>query len=213
MRTRVKICGITRPEDAAQVAALGGDAIGLVFYAHSPRAVDAARAAAIVQALPAFVTVVGLFVDARAEDIRAVLERVRIDVLQFHGEESPAHCRLYRRPYIKALAMRDDVDVAACAAAYHDAAALLLDNYQAGTPGGSGHAFDWARVPHELSRPVILAGGLTPANVAAAIRQTRPYAVDVSGGVESAKGVKDADKIRAFIRSVQSADSESQRHA
>ncbi|MEW6353315.1 MAG: phosphoribosylanthranilate isomerase [Pseudomonadota bacterium] len=202
MRTRVKICGITRREDALAAARLGADAIGLVFYPRSPRAVTPTQAAAIVQELPAFVTVVGLFVNAAPAEVRAVLEQVRIDMLQFHGEESAAQCRVYRRPYLKAVAMRADVDLRACARDYADSAALLLDTHQPGVPGGTGQAFDWSRVPENLDKPIILAGGLNADNVAAAIRQVRPYAVDVSGGVESAKGVKDHEKIAAFVRSV-----------
>ncbi|MEO5702966.1 MAG: phosphoribosylanthranilate isomerase [Gammaproteobacteria bacterium] len=205
MRTRVKICGITRPQDAIDVAALGGDAIGLVFYPESPRAVSAAQAVEIIADLPAFVTVVGLFVNAAPAKIRAVLKKVRIDVLQFHGDESPQACRAYGRPYIKAIAMRKDIDVQAYARGYVDAVGLLLDSYREGSPGGgTGRVFDWSQVPANLGRPLILAGGLTPENIAEAIRQTRPYAVDVSGGVESTKGIKNAAKIAAFIRGVNS---------
>jgi len=208
MRTRVKICGITRAQDAADVAAMGGDAIGLVFYPQSPRAVTAVQAAEIVADLPAFVTVVGLFVNAAPAKIRAVLKKVRIDVLQFHGDEPPEACRAYGRPYIKAIAMRKDMDVHAQARGYADAAGLLLDSYSEGSPGGgTGRVFDWSQVPANLGRPLILAGGLTPENVAEAIRQTRPYAVDVSGGVESTKGIKNAAKIAAFIRGVNSVES------
>lgn len=204
MRTRVKICGITRAQDAAQVASWGGDAIGLVFYAPSPRAVTAEQAAAVVQGLPAFISVVGLFVNAAPDAIEAVLDKVRIDVLQFHGEEPASQCRRYGRPYIKALAMREGVDVQAYAADYPDAASLLLDTFYQGSSGGTGHTFDWSRVPQDIGKPIILAGGLTPENVAEAIQRTRPYAVDVSGGVEAAPGIKDANKIAAFIRSVNS---------
>ncbi|MEO7558098.1 MAG: phosphoribosylanthranilate isomerase [Gammaproteobacteria bacterium] len=207
MRTRVKICGITRPQDAAAVAAQGGDAIGLVFYPQSPRAVTAAQAALIVKDLPAFVTVVGLFVNAAPAAVRAILADVRIDVLQFHGDEPADACRVYGRPYIKTIVMREGVDVQAQARNYPDAAGLLLDSYDAKKPGGTGQTFEWSRVPTRLARPLILAGGLTPENVAEAIRQTQPYAVDVSGGVESAKGIKDAAKIAAFIRGVNSVES------
>jgi len=207
MRTRVKICGITRPQDAEQVAVWGGDAVGLVFSAASPRAVTAAQAAAIVEALPAFVTVVGLFVNAAPDEVRAVLDKVRLDMLQFHGAETPAACRLYNKPYIKAVPMREGVDVQAYMRDYADAAALLLDSYnEAGPGGGTGRVFDWSRIPGGLAKPLILAGGLTPAHTAAAIRQVRPYAVDVSGGVESAKGIKDHAKIAEFIRSVNSVE-------
>ncbi len=204
MRTRVKICGITRVEDGLAAARAGADAIGLVFYARSPRAVSAAQARTIVRALPPFVTTVGLFVDAAAEDVRHVLQTVPLDLLQFHGDESPEQCRIYGRPYLKALRMREGVDVAAAARTYSDAAGLLVDTYVEGVAGGTGLAFDWSRLPHDLARPVILAGGLTPDNVAAAVAQVRPWAVDVSGGVEAAPGLKDAAKIEAFIRGVKS---------
>jgi phosphoribosylanthranilate isomerase len=201
-RTRVKICGITRVEDAGAAARAGADAIGLVFEPASPRYVEVERARAIAASLPPFVTVVGLFVNAAPERIREVLSRVRIDLIQFHGAETPAQCRLHPRPYIKAVSMREAVDLHAVQSAYGDAAGLLLDAYSPGVAGGSGTAFDWTRVPRDLDKPVILAGGLTPANVAEAVRTTRPYAVDVSSGVESAKGVKDAGKIAAFIEAV-----------
>ena len=207
MRTRVKICGITRPEDARAAALLGADAIGLVFYAASPRAVSMAQAQTIVRALPAFVTVVGLFVDAAPAEIKEVLQSVRIDTLQFHGHETAEQCGRYRRPYIKALRMSEDADVAACARDYADAAALLLDTYHEKIAGGTGTPFDWSRVPANVDTPIILAGGLTPQNVAAAVRQVRPYGVDVSGGVESAKGIKDTQKMTAFIQEVHRADS------
>ncbi len=192
MRTRVKICGITRPEDARAAAMLGADAIGLIFYAASPRAVGIEQAQTIVRALPAFVTVVGLFVDAATADIEQVLQSVRIDTLQFHGHETAQQCGGYRRPYIKALRMQEDVDVAACARDYADAVVLLLDTYHEKIAGGTGTPFDWSRVPENINIPIILAGGLTPQNVAAAVRQVRPYGVDVSGGVESAQGIKDS---------------------
>lgn len=204
MRTRVKICGITRVEDGLAAARAGADAIGLVFYARSPRAVSAAQARTIVRALPPFVTTVGLFVDAAAEDVRHVLQAVPLDLLQFHGDESPEQCRIYGRPYLKALRMREGVDVAAAARTYSDAAGLLVDTYVEGVAGGTGLAFEWSRLPHDLARPVILAGGLTPDNVAAAVAQVRPWAVDVSGGVEAAPGLKDVAKIAAFIRGVKS---------
>lgn len=203
MRTRVKICGITRPQDAIAAAQAGADAIGLVFYPASPRAVEIAQAQEIVAALPPFVTSVGLFVDAGEATIRQVLQSVPLDLLQFHGDESSAECRCYDRPYIKALRMREQVDVLATARHYHDAAGLLLDTYQAGVPGGTGERFDWRRVPAQLTLPVVLAGGLTPENVAEAVSTARPYAVDVSGGVESQKGIKDAYKIRSFIAEVE----------
>ncbi|MHB1607215.1 MAG: phosphoribosylanthranilate isomerase [Acidiferrobacter thiooxydans] len=200
MPTRVKICGITRPLDAAAAAAAGADAIGLVFYGPSPRHVTLDAARAIVAALPPFVTCVGLFVDAAPEEIEAVLRDVALDVLQFHGRETPEECRRYGRPYLKAIAMAEGVDVRAAEARYASAQGLLLDTHQKGRPGGTGQVFDWGRIPAGLGKPVILAGGLSPANVAAAIDQVRPYAVDVSGGVESAPGIKDERRMREFCR-------------
>jgi len=203
MRTRVKICGITRPQDAIAAAQAGADAIGLVFYPASPRVVEIEQAREIIAALPPFVTTVGLFVDAGEAAIRRVLEALPLDLLQFHGDESPVECRRYGHPYIKALRMREQVDVLGTAREYHDAAGLLLDTYQAGVPGGTGDRFDWRRVPAHLTTPVILAGGLSPENVAEAMITARPYAVDVSGGVEVQPGIKDAYKIRSFIAEVE----------
>ena len=203
MRTRIKICGITRPEDGLAAVRLGVDAIGLVFYPPSSRAVTVHQATAIVEVLPPFVTVVGLFVNASRQEIRETLEATRIDLLQFHGDEVPADCEGYGRPYIKALRMAPDIDVLAEAEAYQRAAGILLDSYEAGVPGGTGQTFDWQRVPTEVKQPIILAGGLNPRNVASAIELLRPYAVDVSGGVEAAKGIKDRDKMIAFINEVQ----------
>lgn len=207
-RTRTKICGITRPEDGLFAAAQGADAIGLVFYQPSPRCVTAEQAREVLAVLPPFVTTVGLFVDATEAEVRAVLATVPLDLLQFHGNEDEAFCRRFARPYCKAIRMAEGVDLVREAARYASASALLLDSFQAGVPGGTGHAFDWARIPAGLTKPVILAGGLGPENVAAAIQQVRPYAVDVSSGVEAAKGIKDAEKIIAFMRGVERADGE-----
>lgn len=207
MRTRIKICGITRLEDAHQALDLGADAIGLVFYPPSARAVSTAQAAAIVRGLPTFFTVVGLFVNAEAGEILEVLETVRIDALQFHGSERPHECNRYNRPYIKAVNMREGIDVRTKAHDYADSAGLLLDSHQEGVLGGSGRTFDWSRVPKNMDKSIILAGGLTPANVAEAILWASPFAVDVSGGVESAKGIKDAEKMAAFIKGVNSVGS------
>jgi phosphoribosylanthranilate isomerase len=203
MRTRVKICGITRPEDGQYAAELGADAIGLVFYAASPRAVNIKTAQAICAALPPFVTRVGLFVNATQDEIHKVLNEIPLDLLQFHGDEAAVDCQGFGRPYIKALRMTAEIDVLAELKAFPDAAGILLDSYQAGMPGGTGQTFDWSRVPAELAKAVILAGGLNPQNVAMAIEQVRPYAVDVSGGVESIKGIKDRDKMTAFMNEVQ----------
>lgn len=179
----------------------GADAIGLVFYPDSPRVVDAAGASKITSELPAFVSVVGLFVDAQPMEVQGIIENTRLDLLQFHGNETPEVCRGFGLPYIKAIRMHDDVDLNAESARYYDACGLLLDTYHQGTPGGTGELFDWGRVT-SVNLPVILAGGLTPGNVAKAINSVRPYAVDVSSGVETAKGIKDPDKVSEFIRNV-----------
>lgn len=202
---RSKICGITRVEDALAAAAAGADAIGLVFYAKSPRAVSVQQAREIIAALPPFVTTVGLFVNASRCELSEILEAVPLDLLQFHGDETPAECEGYNRPWIKALRVRPGDDLEASCKLYAKASGILLDTYVAGVPGGTGEAFDWSLVPDHLSKPIILAGGLSPDNVAAAIAQVRPYAVDVSGGVEQSKGIKDAARIEAFIDAVRRA--------
>ena len=207
LRTRVKVCGITRSEDAALAAACGADAIGLVFHAASPRAVEPETAAVIARAVAPLVTVVGLFMDAPAERVRAVLEQVPLELLQFHGEESPEYCRSFGRRYIKALPMGSDIDVPALARSHAQASGFLLDAHRQGEAGGSGRSFDWARVPTALDRAVVLAGGLTPDNVAQAVRQVRPFAVDVASGVEASPGVKDPARIAAFIEEVNRAHS------
>jgi phosphoribosylanthranilate isomerase len=206
MATAVKICGITRPEDALAAARAGAHAIGLVFYAKSPRHVTPARAAEIIRVLPPFVTTVGLFVDATAEEVRATLAEAPVALLQFHGDETPEFCRQFKRPYVKAVRVKAGVDLLQYAQDYYDAKALLLDAYVEGLHGGSGAAFDWSLIPRGLPLPVILSGGLTPENVADAMRRVRPSAVDVSSGVESAKGIKDAQKIAAFVKGVRNAD-------
>jgi len=197
---RVKICGITRVEDALAAAAAGADAIGLVFYAKSPRAVDIEQARVILAALPPFVTTVGLFVDAERSELERILASVPLDLLQFHGDESVQQCEAFGRPYIKALRVKAGDDIAAQVARYPSAQGILLDAYVEGVPGGTGEAFDWSLIPQTLSKPLILAGGLRPDNVAEAVSRVRPYAVDVSGGVEASKGVKDVEKVGAFIR-------------
>jgi phosphoribosylanthranilate isomerase len=204
MRIRVKFCGITRCEDAAHAVRLGADAIGLVFYPRSPRAVNLQQACQIVRELPPFVTVVGLFVNATSSYIQEVLDTVPIDNLQFHGDESPEECSRYHRPYIKAIRMAEGADLPQLAHTYGNASALLLDTYQIGVPGGTGQMFDWDRIPEGLPKAIVLAGGLTPENVTQAVMKVRPYAVDVSGGVEQTKGVKDAAKMAAFMRGVYS---------
>ncbi|TXI31064.1 MAG: phosphoribosylanthranilate isomerase [Aquipseudomonas alcaligenes] len=197
---RVKICGITRVEDALAAAAAGADAIGLVFYAKSPRAVDIEQAREILAVLPPFVTSVGLFVDAERSELERILASVPLDLLQFHGDESVQQCEAFGRPYIKALRVKAGDDIAAQVARYPSAQGILLDAYVEGVPGGTGEAFDWSLIPQTLSKPLILAGGLRPDNVAEAVSRVRPYAVDVSGGVEASKGVKDVEKVGAFIR-------------
>jgi phosphoribosylanthranilate isomerase len=204
--TRVKICGITRAEDAQAVAASGADAIGFVFYAKSPRHVSAEQAARLAAALPPFVTTVGLFVDADAAFVCEVLAAVSLDVLQFHGDETPEYCAQFGRPYLKAIRVKAGVDLLQCAARFSAAQALLLDAHVEGIPGGTGTAFDWTLIPRQLPLPVILSGGLDAENVAEAIAQVRPYAVDVSSGVEAAKGIKDAAKIAAFMNEVKKID-------
>ena len=187
-------------------AAAGADAVGMVFYPESPRHVAVEQAAMIARALPPFVTRVGLFVDAARATVEAVVERVGVDLLQFHGDESPADCGGYSRPYIKAVRMREGIDLHALRNTYSDAAGLLLDAYEPGKPGGTGATFDWRRIPADLAGQIILAGGLTAENVTAAIVGVRPFAVDVSGGVERAKGVKDPARIKSFMRGVELGD-------
>ncbi len=206
MRTRVKICGITNPQDAHVAVSQGADAIGLVFYPPSPRAITLDQAREIVHCLPPFVTVVGLFVNASREEIGEILSQVRIDLLQFHGDETPDDCSGHGRPHIKAIRMREGVDLLAEQKRYSNASGLLLDTYRKGIPGGTGDRFDWAAIPAEMAGSIILAGGLTPDNIELAIQQVSPYAVDVSGGVEREKGVKDAEKILAFMRGVKRAN-------
>jgi phosphoribosylanthranilate isomerase len=205
VRTRVKICGITCAQDALEVVKQGADAIGLVFYPKSPRNVSAAQAAEIVSKIPAFITVVGLFVDAEPAFVQEVLSVVHLDLLQFHGDETASQCRQYSRPYMKAIRVKSDTNLVQYVADYADAKALLLDAFAEGVPGGTGLVFDWSLIPQNLPLPIVLAGGLNAENVGVAIEQVRPYAVDVSGGVEASKGIKDAAKIAAFMRGVSNA--------
>lgn len=205
MRTRIKICGITRAEDALLVAELGVDAIGFVFNAQSPRRITVEQAAEIAKIVPAFITKVGLFVDARPEQVSTARDEVGLDLIQFHGSEIPNFCRGFNRPYIKAIRMREGIDVHAAVAAHAASAGVLLDSYMAGQVGGTGHSFDWSRIPSGLSRPLVLAGGLNSENVTEAIRQVQPYAVDVSSGVEKDKGIKDPDRLAAFFEAVHKA--------
>ena len=204
---RVKICGITREQDALAAAHSGADAIGLVFYAKSPRHVEIAQAARLAAALPPFVTVVGLFVNAEEAFVREVLAQVGLDVLQFHGDETPEYCERFRKPYLKAIRVKAGVDLLQCASDFGSAQGLLLDAHVEGIPGGTGAVFDWTLIPDGLPLPVILSGGLDCSNVAAAIAKVKPYAVDVSSGVEGIhKGIKDAAKIARFMHEVMRTD-------
>jgi len=202
VRVRVKICGITRVEDALSAVENGADAIGLVFYEPSPRYVSISQAMEIANIIPAFVSVVGLFVNAEASFVNTVISQVKLDLLQFHGDESPEECASYGLPFIKAIRVKSDTNLVQCAKDFSASKALLLDTHAEGVAGGTGHVFDWNLIPAGLTKPVILAGGLNVQNVAQAIKQVRPYAVDVSGGVEISKGIKDAAKIAAFMQQV-----------
>lgn len=206
MTTAVKICGLTRAEDASAAARFGAHAAGFVFYARSPRNVEPAQAAALVRGLPPFVTSVGLFVNADVQFVERILDDIPLDLLQFHGEETPDYCRQFRRPYIKAVRVRPGVDLLQYARQFEGARGLLLDAFVEGTHGGTGASFDWELIPPKLPLPVVLSGGLNAANVAEAIRRVRPCAVDVSSGVEAAPGVKDARKLADFFQGVRDAD-------
>ena len=198
-KVRVKICGITRVEDALCAVNSGADAIGLVFYAPSPRCISIAQAQEIVAALPPFVAVVGLFVNATQAEIKHVLSNVNLNILQFHGDETVSDCVLFNMPYIKVVRVKVDTNLLQYQQEYASAKALLLDTYSDAAYGGTGHSFDWDLIPKNMQKPLILAGGLNAENVGLAIKKVQPYAVDVSGGVELAKGIKDADKIAAFM--------------
>ena len=206
MRTRVKICGFTRIEDAVYAAHNGVDAIGLVFYPPSPRHVEIEQAVRIVNALPAFTSVVALFVDEQEAKIREVLAKVPIDCIQFHGDETAKACRIYGKRYIKAISMREGIDIPALAHYYHDAAGLLLDAFHPDAKGGTGSQFNWSLIPNQLDLPIILAGGLDETNAKLAVQTVRPYALDVSSGVEARKGIKDSHKMAAFIKQVNEGD-------
>ena len=205
--SRIKICGITRDEDVDAAVSAGADAIGLVFYSPSPRAVSIDRARELASRVPPFVTIVGLFVDAIQSDVEAVLEHVPLDMLQFHGDETPEYCASFSRPWIKAVRMHPELSLEQSCERYAGARGILLDTWKEGVPGGTGETFDWGRVTQDLSLSVILAGGLDATNVATAIGQVQPAAVDVSGGVESAPGIKDAIKIQEFITAARAASS------
>jgi phosphoribosylanthranilate isomerase len=209
MRTRVKICGITSVSDGLAAARHGADAIGLIFYPPSPRLLTLERAREIAVGLPPLVARVAVFVNPAATDVEAVIRACRPDLLQFHGEESADFCRGFGVPYLRALRVRPGVDLLESLSPFGDAAGWLLDAYRQELYGGTGEAFDWDLIPRGLARPLILSGGLDVENVGAAIRRVRPWAVDVSSGVEAAKGVKDERRIAAFMEAVRSADQES----
>lgn len=204
--TRVKICGFTRPEDARVASDLGADAIGLVFYPPSSRHVSIEQAVAITGAVSPFCTVTALFLNAQVDYVEEVLKSVPVSLLQFHGTESAQYCESFARPYIKSVAMKSVQDVGEYCAKFERSGGFLLDSNAAGAAGGSGTAFDWSLVPAELASSLILAGGLDVQNVANAIREIRPAAVDVSSGVESVKGIKDQQMMREFITNVRAAD-------
>lgn len=204
-RTRIKICGLTRESDVLAAVEAGADAIGLVFYPPSSRYVSPARAAELARVIPPFVTTVGLFVEPEPSLVREVMKRVPLQMLQFHGDESAAACEAFGLPWIKAARMRPGIDLLKFAASYVGAAGILLDAFVEGY-GGAGEAFDWNLIPSGMDRPLILSGGLSPHNVGEAVTRIRPWAVDVSSGVESAKGIKDAALIAAFIQGVRDAD-------
>ena len=203
--TRIKICGLTRPQDVDAAVAAGADAIGLVFYPASPRCIDLARAVELIRHVPPFVDIVGLFVNAAPTQVRAVLAAIPVHLLQFHGDEDDAYCRQFGRPFLKAVRVCPDIDLPGQMAAFPSAQAILLDAFVEGY-GGGGQAFDWTLVPRELPKPIVLSGGLDANNVGDAIRRVHPAAVDVSSGVESGKGIKDAEKMRAFVMAVHRAD-------
>lgn len=205
-RTRIKICGITRLEDAQHVARLGTDSIGLVFYPKSPRFIDIETAITIRKALPPFVTVTALFLNEKQSWMEQVVEQVKPDCLQFHGDESLETCEQWQRPYLKSIPMGSVTDAEAYAAGYSSAQGFLLDSNVAGRRGGSGDTFDWSKIPSTFGSPLLLAGGLNPGNVAEAITQVKPWGVDVSSGVESAKGIKDIELINQFFREVKRGD-------
>jgi len=205
---RIKICGITRPGDAEQALALGADTVGCVFHVASARHVTAEIAQDIQIAVGDAGTLVGLFVDPTVDQVQAVLDRIDLDVLQFHGQESPAFCEQFQRPYLKAVAMAADVDLSAVNKAYESARGLLLDSAHEGQFGGTGHRFDWDWIDAGIENRLMLAGGLNADNVVEAIRQVRPAAIDVSSGVERDKGIKDSDRMKAFIEAALSEISE-----
>jgi phosphoribosylanthranilate isomerase len=207
-RTRIKFCGLTRAEDIDRAVALGVDAVGLILAARSPRRVDVAAAASLRQRVPPFVSVIALVMDEELTSLRAILERVKPDLFQFHGQEPESDCRALGPRYLKAVPMGEGGDAEAFMARYPLAAGFVLDSHTLGQPGGSGSAFDWSRWPARSKRPLLLAGGLSPDNVGEAVRRLRPYAVDVSSGIESSPGIKDARRMQQFIDEVHRADAD-----
>jgi len=205
-KTRIKVCGICTVADANKACIAGADAIGMVFYADSPRNVTIASAMEIVSSLPPFICAVGLFVNSSQQEVIQVLSSVQLDLLQFHGDEDEVFCNSFNRPYIKVVRIKSDTDLVSLCQQYASARGILLDSYKKGTPGGTGEAFDWELIPNDLSLPVILAGGLNPENVAQAVSSVKPWAVDVSSGVEESPGKKDQKKLEQFIRAVGSVD-------
>lgn len=201
-RVKIKFCGITRLEDAEQAVTLGADALGFVFFEGSPRYIEPAAAAAIIRQLPPFVCKVGLFVNLEADSVTEITQHTGVDLVQYHGDETPAVCAAGPPAWMKAIRVKDDLDIAPESARYHGARAIFLDAHDDQAYGGTGRQIDWHAIPQGLPRPVILAGGLSADNVADAIRVVKPYAVDVSGGIESSKGIKDPDKMRQFITEV-----------
>ena len=206
MISRVKICGITRLEDAKSAIEAGASALGFVFYGPSPRYIDPLKAREIISELPPFITITALFVNETAQNVNRISDLIQADLLQFHGDEDNTYCRQFNRPFIKALRVNPDVDITGTSAQYPNARALLLDTFVKGVPGGTGAAFNWQLIPEELRQRIILAGGLDADNVGSAIRQIRPYAVDVSGGLEAEKGQKCAAKIIKFMSEVNNAN-------
>ncbi len=202
MSTRVKICGLTRTEDVESAVAAGADALGFVFYEPSPRAVSIANAQKLIRSVPAFVSVVGLFVNPNEQEVREVLSHLPLDLLQFHGDESPEFCSQFQRRWIKAIRVQNREQVIQAFARYHEAAGLLVDAWDPERYGGTGKSFNWDLIPSERPLPLILAGGLSSDNVFRAVEQVQPWAVDVSGGVERSKGIKDIQKISDFIKEV-----------
>lgn len=205
-KTRVKICGITRLDDLSLAIKYGADAVGFIFYKKSPRYVELAQAKMLTEATPAFVDTVAVFVDSTEEEVNAVLRQMPISLIQFNGRESAEFCGSFQHPYIKAIKMDEHVNLSDCEKAYKKAKGFLLDAYEPGQPCGSGEPFDWASIPAKLEKPLILASGLNSDNIGDAITQVKPYAVDVSRGVEHSPGVKDGEKIKSFMTEVKHAD-------